>query len=346
MTIREVLQATGAIMVFCCTSSLAFDRGEARFDFRVVDDANQPVENARIQGGAWWPTDQKALFPALAKKDFDTVTDTNGMASVEVVAYVDVRFEISKERHYRHNGVYQFGLPGPDEMSLVSGRWRPWPAPRAVTLKRVLNPIPMYAKRVDAPIPVLGQAVGYDLEKSDWVGSYGRGVVSDMVFCVTGTLDRVITRYGSQTVSDLNMAITFSNTGDGIQTNSVPIYKGSYVGSLLVSSHEAPVEGYNNRYDYVQRARAKRQECINVYNERDTQIAYLRVRTDLNEDGEIKKAWYGKMYGDLCARFTPDGTIRVCFTYYLNPDGTRNVEFDPKRNLLTGLKSLEQVSRP
>ena len=39
------------------------------------------------------------------------------------------------------------------------------------------------------------------------------------------------------------------------------------------------------------------------------------------------KAWYGKIYGDF-----------FDMVYYLNPDGTRNVEFDPKRNLFKSAK--------
>ena len=35
------------------------------------------------------------------------------------------------------------------------------------------------------------------------------------------------------------------------------------------------------------------------------------------------------------------------FTYYLNPTpNDRNMEFDPTRNLLTGLKEAEKVSVP
>ncbi len=36
----------------------------------------------------------------------------------------------------------------------------------------------------------------------------------------------------------------------------------------------------------------------------------------------------------------------VYFTYSLNPDYTRNLEFDPKRNLFDNLSDLEQVTEP
>jgi hypothetical protein len=60
------------------------------------------------------------------------------------------------------------------------------------------------------------------------------------------------------------------------------------------------------------------------------------VRTVLDEMGNIKSAHYGKIYGDF-----------MQFKYYLNPTpNDRNIEFDPKRNLLKNLKAMEQVREP
>ncbi len=53
-------------------------------------------------------------------------------------------------------------------------------------------------------------------------------------------------------------------------------------------------------------------------------------------DARIVTGWYGKIYGDLRAvMFEPD-RISVRFVYFLNPDGTRNVEHDPERFLTPG----------
>jgi hypothetical protein len=63
---------------------------------------------------------------------------------------------------------------------------------------------------------------------------------------------------------------------------------------------------------------------------------FFRIRTVLDEEGNVKSACYGKIYGDF-----------MDFRYYLNPTpNSRNVEFDPKRNLLQGLKPDEQVDKP
>ena len=63
---------------------------------------------------------------------------------------------------------------------------------------------------------------------------------------------------------------------------------------------------------------------------------YFRVRTKVDDRGNIVSAHYGKIYGDF-----------MQFKYYLNPTiNDRNVEFDPKQNLITNLKPGEGVSAP
>jgi hypothetical protein len=63
---------------------------------------------------------------------------------------------------------------------------------------------------------------------------------------------------------------------------------------------------------------------------------YIRVRTKVDDRGNIVSAHYGKIYGDF-----------MQFKYYLNPTiNDRNVEFDPKQNLMKNLKPLEGVDAP
>jgi hypothetical protein len=67
------------------------------------------------------------------------------------------------------------------------------------------------------------------------------------------------------------------------------------------------------------------------------------VRTVVDEKGEIKSAYYGKIIGDI--QFW--GNRRMRFAYCLNPTPLdRNMEFDPKRNLFGDLPSSERVRTP
>ena len=54
---------------------------------------------------------------------------------------------------------------------------------------------------------------------------------------------------------------------------------------------------------------------------------------------------YGKIRGPI--QFEPriDPT-KVYFKYYVNPDYTRNLEFDPNHNLFGNLPDLERVTEP
>jgi hypothetical protein len=62
----------------------------------------------------------------------------------------------------------------------------------------------------------------------------------------------------------------------------------------------------------------------------------FRVRTKLDKNGNIVNAHSGKIYGDF-----------MQFSYYLNPKpNDRNIEFDPKHNLMTNLGFGEGVSQP
>jgi hypothetical protein len=72
---------------------------------------------------------------------------------------------------------------------------------------------------------------------------------------------------------------------------------------------------------------------------------FYRVRT-VKEDGKIKSAMYGKIYGEIQFDVINAPTAAIIFTYYLNPDGTRNTEFDPKNNLFRDLPPIQRVTDP
>lgn len=182
----------------------------------------------------------------------------------------------------------------------------------------------MYAKVVHGGPPVLNEVVGFDLMLGDWVAPYGRGGHKDILFkkSFSGTSNN---DYNSKLV------VSFPNPTDGIQEFglSMPNNQGSY----LRSPHEAPAEGYSPMLVRENSATPGKSAQFD-YDEKKNY--FFRVRTVLDENGKIKSALYGKIYGDF-----------MQFTYYLNPTpNDRNVEFDPKQNLLKGLKSFERVDVP
>jgi hypothetical protein len=103
--------------------------------------------------------------------------------------------------------------------------------------------------------------------------------------------------------------------------------------SELKSSREAPVGGYQPQWVQTD----NRLPGKPIKTNRDSHHNYFfRVRTILDEHGNVKSALYGKIYGDF-----------MQFTYYLNPTPNhRNVEFDPKQNLLKRFGGEQAVHAP
>jgi hypothetical protein len=51
-----------------------------------------------------------------------------------------------------------------------------------ITLKKITNPIALYAKQNDVPIPEKEKWIGFDLQECDWVKPYGKGTENDVAF--------------------------------------------------------------------------------------------------------------------------------------------------------------------
>lgn len=65
----------------------------------------------------------------------------------------------------------------------------------------------------------------------------------------------------------------------------------------------------------------------------------------MDEEGKLKRAMYGKILDEIkFAALSKNGEIGM--HYYLNPDDTKNLEYDPEKNLFKSLPSGEGVALP
>jgi hypothetical protein len=191
-------------------------------------------------------------------------------------------------------------------------------------LKKVGKPIAMYARYVTQGPPVFNTPVGYDLTVGDWVGPNGKGITTDIVF--NGTLDQK-----AKNDFDYTLTVSFPKPGDGIQEFAVP---DAEKGGGLRSPHEAPTNGYQSQVVKTM-SRHPGQGTKEDMNDPNRNY-FFRVRTALDENGNVVSAHYGKIYGDF-----------MQFTYYLNPTpNSRNIEFDPKQNLIGDSPSSPRVQSP
>jgi hypothetical protein len=246
------------------------------------------------------------------------LTDCSGCFTVAIHAGQHIGYGAEKPGYYSTDGLeYRF-------QSEVDRKWQPWNPTNDIVLKRIIKPIPMYAKRIDAQPPADGNPVGYDLMAGDWVAPYGKGINPDILFT------REYNRKSLQDY-DYKLTVSFPKAGDGIQEFQVP-YK-NMEGSALRSPHEAPTNGYQPQ---IVRLNVSHPGQKLIFDYDENRVYFFRVRTVLDENGNVKSALYGKIYGDF-----------MQFSYYLNPTpNSRNVEFDPKQNLMKNLKPLEGVEAP
>lgn len=299
-----------------------------KLTLKVVDEEGAPVVGAQARIGA---ERRPRAEESRGKGVFaEGLTDDRGYFSGEVEAWnaSQAGYRVEKEGHYGVWLTYRSKAP-------ASGRWQPWNPTIEVVLKKKRNPVAMYAKRQEAEIPVSGVDVGYDLLAGDWVAPYGRGRTADMLFHAIGEAADNSNYRGMVTV-------TFPGQGNGLIPHEISL---SEVSPLRMP-YEAPAEGYEPKFIWRSVRKYNVKKNVNeeyIDDSSKTKNFFVRVRAELNAKGQVVKAMYGKIHAPFIfdARgIDPWGTTKkqyVAFTYYVNPDGTQNIEYDPSRNLLNPL---------
>ena len=205
-------------------------------------------------------------------------------------------------------------------------------ADRRVVLKKIKNPVPLYARKLQhIKIPGLNAPFGFDLEVGDWVAPHGEGKATDMIFQISGT-------HESYREYDLTLEVSFPNEGDGLV-----LFEGAYeMGSALRSDHLAPESGYKPTLVLKKKALYEQKSSQWVNDSKPGSNYYFRIRTKLDEKGNVIRANYGKIYGNLDFL-----DFIKAEAYYFNPAvNDRNIEFDTKRNLAEPKNSREQIRMP
>ena len=296
---------------------------EAKISIKVIDEVRTPVAHAEVGIG----------FEVMSTRYFgNEIVPVSGETNVagEFVGSAlgdrSLGFTVKKTGYYPTTGTHSF-------KEVVANKWQPWNPTLEVILRKIGTPVAMYARRLRVEIPVVDEPIGFDLIVSDWVPPHGKGTTADFIFALSR-------KWIDKKDFDARLTLTFSNPGDGIWAVEEPLQ----YGSELKLPRTAPEHGYQPQItNSVSRVPGKP-----IVNEaRDNRSYIYRVRTVLDEKGQIVSALYGKVRGDIRLDPINSKTALILFTYYLNGESNdRNLEFDPKRNLFRELKSTEQVSNP
>ncbi|MDA3799120.1 MAG: hypothetical protein PF692_08580 [Kiritimatiellae bacterium] len=289
-------------------ASVVLGDSSAKVTLKVLDADSLPIEDAKAmvvfhksRGNNW------DIDPA----SFTGNTDSNGCFTAQEKGLPFLFVNAEKDGYYKTSKKVSF-----KNKNKVLNRWEPWNSEVELRLKKKLNPEPMYYFRRVMPfsVPAYEKDIGFDLEEGDWVSPYGKGQRSDLIL-------RLTRRFVSSKDYDITLAISFSNDGDGLQEYLFD----EYDLSEFKWPYMAPTNGYIKEVMLEQHA----SEGARTTNFDTDKLNYLfRVRTVKDENGNIKSACYARM-GSIGLGWTE----KIRWKYWFNPNGTRNLEDDPKKNI-------------
>jgi len=285
---------------------------------KVVDESGAPMPGAEASVSYFVHPPPGQPRDSIASESISGLTDADGIFKASHRdRSISLSFSAEKDGFYRSYVVNQLGKPSDYDPV----KWNP---EVTLSLKRIGQPIAMYAKLIDSGPPAFNQPVGYDLIVGNWVAPYGSGQKTDIIF--TGELAKK-----AENDFDYKLTVSFPNKGDGIQEFNVPYSFDN--GSVLRSPHNAPADGYQTGVVRIM----SRHPGQGTKQDRDSnRNFFFRVRTVLDANGNATSALYGKIYGDF-----------MQFRYYLNPvPNSRDIEFDPKQNLFKNPKSSGEMLPP
>lgn len=289
---------------------------------KVQDEEQKPVQGADVRI-AFRGVEGGSVKSGLS--DESGSIELSGRSNLEVVVTVAkngyYQSELESMVHRRVNETKKFETFDP-EFEIV--------------LRDVRNPIPMKAKKVSTLIPTKNVPLGYDLMVGDWVDPHGEGVIPDLIFEVSGY-------FNSSNDTESLLKIGFQNEGDGLNEFSSELKQ-----SVFQSPYQVPASNYISEKSWRIIRKSDSKEAVRIYEYEPDKHYFFRIRTEVDKDGQLRSAYYGKIYGDIQfgGAASREGYF-LKFTYYLNPNLLdRNIEYAIGQSLLEGLESEHQAVLP
>ena len=325
------LAITVILAALMATAAWAATLSDAAFRVRVSEEDGMLITNAEVH--ASFP--QNEPYPLRCKvQEYTAWTDTNGICAITGKCNQQVVWRVSKGGYY---DCINMRLEG---TNTVYNRVEPWDQLYSVQLRRIQTPVPFFGRNVgsgilnsrDVCVPEFGKSFGFDLLESDWVAPFGKGKTTDFIIWVNCEPAKMPSDYYERhpraiRAMDGKLRLSFANQKDGIQEFiSVP-----NVGSTFRSPRFAPEEGYATNY--------VKETNGGIYTPpKLDQNFTFRIRSHVDDNGNVTNALYGKIYGAISC----DANRKLKFNYLFNPTpNDRNIEFDPRKNLMPNLREGE-----
>ncbi len=322
--------------------------GRASFSVCVLDaDTGLPIKGVKIEGA--FLNYSRGWNESAKDNNVDAWTDSSGYAKLSG----NTEAGVGGYRILRPSGYYSAEWTEIEfrERSLLRlGAWVPSGIVSTTRLDRVINPIPLCVRVVNGEyraksqayyelsikkrdfsvtngVPVVtNEKLSYDLIKGAWLPPHGDGETCDIQFVFNENVlgwkeDKGYDGTFVMKLYRTTAAISMPGRGNGI----VEMPSRDNAGIKL---RIAPVDGFGNS---LTRWRGWFGGGDGTKTDSDKSRCYaFRIRTEYDEKGNIKSAYYGKIYDD----FDISSLEGVRFLYYLNPKSNdRNLEWDMKNNL-------------
>ncbi len=329
-------------------SCAAHGFGNARLAVKVVDsETGSPLSGLRVHGG--FLNYSRGWNESAKDNNDDGVTGIDGLCHLSGNSEAGESCCIVRGNDGYYNSGW-YSVEYVERSMLKLGRWLPDDVVITVRLDRVINPIPLYVnaatgeyraksqayyelsikKRdfsVTNGVPVVtNEKLSYDLIKGAWLPPHGDGETCDIQFVFNENVlgwkeDKGYDGTFVMKLYRTTAAISMPGRGNGI----VEMPSRDNAGIKL---RIAPVDGFGNS---LTRWRGWFGGGDGTKTDSDKNRCYaFRIRTEYDENGKIKSAYYGKIYND----FDISSLEGVRFLYYLNPKSNdRNLEWDMQSNL-------------
>lgn len=340
-------------VALCCGFAHPF--GWASFKVLVLDSStSKPLSNVKVEGSLL--NYSRGWMESAKNNDVDAWTDVNGEARLSGLTEKGV----GGCRIHRHEGYYNARwreLVFAKRSLLQLGRWLPDDAVITVRLDRVIAPIPLYVNAAigeyrerspsyyDLPIrkrdfsvtndvPVVtNEILSYDFIKGAWLPPHGNGETCDIQFVFNENVlgwkeDRGYGGTFAMKLYRITASISMPGRGNGIVETTSRENAG-------IRLRIAPETGYGNN---LTRWCGWFGGGDGTKTDSDKNRCHaFRIRTEYDDNGRVKRAYYGKIYND----FDISSLEGVRFLYYLNPTpNDRNLEWDMKHNLCPSVREF------
>ena len=250
----------------------------AQLTVKIVDDAKQPVEGAKIEARF-----DAALSASGKSKSF--VTDTNGMAVVSGKTGKSVSLRATKEGYYGSTDEVCFVSMG---QGVKNGTWQPNDFKKIIVLNQMKNPMATrpnvsYGRYTN----ITGKWLGFDIAQYDFVKPNGKGEVADFEVKFEWDGQRGENFHGM----DMDMRFPESFAG--------AYYHERVMQSEFKDAYSASTNAtYQKTFTFYSRPIRNLAGEIVARNQRHfdtTKTLIVRSRCVLNDDGTLKSARYSEI---------------------------------------------------